>query len=423
MEGQLIEISELERIIEETLLKAADSYITDNAFGCAAEIYEALGYKEEAQELRKKEAELYEKRRLFEYAAITYEKIKNLEKAIEMWERYAEEMIKNNLFDRAAMAHEYIATLHEKLGNKEEAKRFLKIAGDLYMRIGQFENAVEVYKKAGDFKKVKKICERMIKILRFKAFFTFNPYKRAKIYEKIAEINRFLGKEDKAKKFYRSAAKILEKIGELSLAAEYYEKAGDLKMAIYLLEEFAEENIKKGSLNIAAECCENIARLYKKLNRGKMAKRSLMKSGELYTRIGLYTLAAKVYEDAGEIEKAKWCLEREIERLKREISLASDPYDRVMACKKLAEIYENKLIGDDRKLKEAWEEVGKLSMEYGLRYKNTFMYREAAYAFKKAGDLKNAKKALLLLAIEYLEAGAYSLAAESYREAKEIENY
>ena len=420
MENYSHNISELERKIEEKIFERINSCIKEERFEVAARICKALGDSERAKELWEKAAEREIERGFLYSAAEYYIEAGYPERTINLLKKYAEEYIKNKLFSSAAETYKDIARIYKDVLNDDKmARKALIEAGDLYMKDGQFEKAAEVYVMAGEIEKAKKVLKKVGRRLRLKAFFTFNPYKRAKIYEKIAEINRFLGKEDKAKKFYRSAAKLYEKKKLILFATRCYERAGDLERAILILEKYANDAIENGFLSSAAIVYEHLSMLYEKQGNKEKAKEARKTAGDLYMKEKWFRAAAEAYEMAGEIERAREAWIKEIEELEREASSTSNPTHYVKILKTISEIYENRL-KDPEKAKETWKRLGIFCMEYGLKYKDALMYRNAAIAFENARDSGNAKLSWLLATVEHMNRGDCIRAAEAYRNAIKI---
>jgi len=251
MKGQLS--SELER----ELLSRAEEFakeLIECRLDWASCVYEALGDREIADELREKVAKHARDVETPYKAEIYYRAIGKLDEAIKAWKEYADKKAADRAFGLAAEAYERIAEICREQGKLEESNRYYEMAGDFYLEYAKlyaksdikwykikkewevwFEKADRAYRMAGKEEKAKKAWETMVEILRNVANKKLEEYlefgkeiqllgEAIHLYEKIAEIYAVRIKDPEKAKEAWAIEGLLIFAAEKKKEAEYIER-------------------------------------------------------------------------------------------------------------------------------------------------------------------------------------------------------
>ncbi len=245
-------------------------------------------------------AEMYEKGREFKQAAIQFEKFGRLFKAAELYKRSKD-------YEKAAEKyHSYF--MKQKLVSSnvspEKVKQIKQAAiegGALYMKIGEFKKAMEIYSEAGYPNQAAEAAVQAGEIEKAAQF-----YLSAKSYEKAAKLFEAMGDEKQshwimAKQHQEtgdslSAAKAFEEGESWVEAAEMYEEAGEKKKAGEMYEQAGDYH-RSADLFLASEDLSSAARALERSGR-------LMEASDLYVNLKQFDRAAQMQDLLGNYYEA-----------------------------------------------------------------------------------------------------------------------
>ena len=268
-------------------LEAAEIYAHKlHDFRTASLMYEKHGDLGRASEMAERSGEIIraalmaEQADFKERAANLYLKARKYERAAEVYLRYFKQLLSEKSEKGFLDSHQ------------TRLRRFGSAAGQLYVRLKNFEKAAFCFEEIDSFEKAAECYE-----LADQQEKAAQLYYRLQNYDKAYELLTKLGDKAQNKellaevsfqlKKYSEAADYYLLIGRPLLAAEAMEQGKDLHRAALLFEN--------------AEDYDRAAEIYLRLNeKGKAA--------ELFEKAKNYTYAARLYEDIGRIENAITCL-------------------------------------------------------------------------------------------------------------------
>ena len=328
-------------------------------------------------------------------------------------------------------------------------------AGDVLFASQRWDEAAELYERAGDFVRAGESQEKAGSLTKAAAFYkrgeapvmAADAYARKKQWAAAAREYLAAGAQEKAAesfakaKDYERAATLFEKEDRLREAGECYDRIGNRERAAELFQasfdrqyDLARGEVKsiRDACELAARAAEYMADLGKPLEAAELLFKAGFKrrAAELFTEIGevdraaeIYIEAnrpmhaAKLYESVGDKKKAlKYRAEARLTEDNKqgaaddyaacgEYMKAAELYTELELSEKAAAMYEKggdvrmaadlyKLVGDHQRAAQAYEKAGDFGQAMGL-YRDAGDYKAELQAAKSGNDFFRVGKILL----------------------------